>query len=243
MAELPINLTAREVRAIQAGAMTQFRRVVKLQPPRGTESVYLPFPQEPNNWQGYSSSGQGGVVWYGRCPYGQPGDRLWGREAWGYRCTSGTRTDGQYLHTVQYRADDSRQTFGPMPMDGVGLPKQRDRRNDEDYLDWDEYLTRYWQQFRPSTQMPRWASRISFDVVSRRVERVRDISEADAVAEGIRKVRDNSGCWVGREGPGAFITPWPTAREAFADLWESIHGPGAWDLNDWVWVVEFRRVS
>jgi len=88
--------------------------------------------------------------------------------------------------------------------------------------------------------MPRWASRLTLSVTEVRVERLQDISEADAVAEGIRLMRDGGGMLVGREGPGKFVTPWPTAREAFTDIWESIHGANAWDANPWVAAITFE---
>ena len=85
----------------------------------------------------------------------------------------------------------------------------------------------------PSIHMFRWASRITLEIVSVRVERLRDISEADAMAEGAEPYR----------------LPVHPAREAlrhvdgFSNLWESINGPGSWASNPWVWVVEFDLVQ
>jgi hypothetical protein len=86
--------------------------------------------------------------------------------------------------------------------------------------------------------MPRELSRISLEIVSVRVERLQEISEADAVAEGIE---------VTEVGEMASATlqllkgeQWPPAVLQYAELWESINGPGSWALNPWVWVVEFR---
>ena len=67
--------------------------------------------------------------------------------------------------------------------------------------------------------MPRWASRLTLEVVSVRVERLHDIDEADALREGV------------------------AARYQFVDLWGAINGDGAWDANPWVWRVEFKRVE
>lgn len=72
--------------------------------------------------------------------------------------------------------------------------------------------------------MPRSLSRITLEVTGVRVERLQDISEADAIAEG---TPFPFGGWVG----------------GYQKLWESINGPGSWDLNPWVWVVEFKRVT
>lgn len=81
---------------------------------------------------------------------------------------------------------------------------------------------------------------MTLELTGVRVERLQDVSEADAMAEGVRLMRDGSGVWVGREGPDRRVTPWLTAREAFTDIWESINGSGSWDANPWVWVLEFK---
>ena len=74
----------------------------------------------------------------------------------------------------------------------------------------------------------RWASRITLEITGVRVERLQEISEADARAEGVSA----------KHTPDADYT----ARDAFSALWESINGGGSWDANPWVWVVEFRRL-
>jgi len=88
----------------------------------------------------------------------------------------------------------------------------------------------------PSIFMPKWASRIWLNVTAVRVERLQDITEEDAKAEGIRfhessKVFGELGMCFG------------TAKRAYKFLWESINGPGSWDLNPWVWVYQFRRID
>lgn len=90
-------------------------------------------------------------------------------------------------------------------------------------------------KWTPSIHMPRWASRITLEIVSVRAERVNDISEADAQAEGIRKSTDSFISEV-----QGFINH-HTATSAFLELWESINGPGSWIANPWVWCVSFRR--
>ena len=75
--------------------------------------------------------------------------------------------------------------------------------------------------------MPRWASRISLEVTGVRVERLQDISEKDAWAEG-------------SEGYDDDVTGGKSGYSEFHDLWESINGPGSWDANPWVWVVSFN---
>lgn len=89
-------------------------------------------------------------------------------------------------------------------------------------------------RWRPSIHMPRWASRINLEVTGVRVERLQEISESDAKAEG---------CSV----PEIIYPDEPKEHYSYAaaykHLWESINGPGSWDANPWVWVVEFRRIA
>jgi hypothetical protein len=93
--------------------------------------------------------------------------------------------------------------------------------------------------WRPSIHMPRWASRITLVVTDVRVERVRTISEDDAIAEGL--LHDSCGWYV----PGNPNIGSPTAKMAFGQLWHNINAKRGfgWDVNPWVWVIEFRRVK
>jgi hypothetical protein len=123
------------------------------------------------------------------------------------------------------------------------------------------------QRWRSPIHMPRWASRLTLEVVSVRVERVQDISEDDAIAEGVSSDCECWSCCDGehagccRECAGWCATDGEdckhceatgncpkcdgdcSGQELFARLWDSIHGKGAWTRNDWVWVYEFMRVE
>ena len=99
--------------------------------------------------------------------------------------------------------------------------------------------------WRPSIHMPRWASRITLEVTGVRCERLRDISEADAQAEGVERTVTGDG-WrryadPSREAVG--LPPFADARSSFRSLWEHINGTGSWDANPWIWVVSFRRLD
>lgn len=89
-------------------------------------------------------------------------------------------------------------------------------------------------KLRQSIFMPRWASRITLEITAIRVEQLNTISEPDAMAEGViedfRPPLDRMGICS-------------NYRVAYRDLWQSIHGPGSWAANPWVWVVEFQRVQ
>jgi len=103
--------------------------------------------------------------------------------------------------------------------------------------------------WEPSSRMPRWASRITLAVENVRVERVRDISEDDAMASGIVPIRVN-GCvmyaWSGAIKRGGAVDAVDiefiavNAKEAFQTYWTRKHGPESWD-RDWVWVGTFRK--
>lgn len=102
--------------------------------------------------------------------------------------------------------------------------------------------------WRPSIYMPRWASRLTLEIVSVRVERVQDISEADAVAEGIEQFPDGS--WRDYIASKPAYNQCDTARDSYRTLWDSINGQPrqgkpdvSWAANPWVWVIEFRKVE
>jgi hypothetical protein len=224
MKERPIPFTAPMVRAILAGAKTQTRRPIKPQPSHPAFRGMLASDDEGIELFLHDSTLHRAI----RCPYGQPGDRLWVREAWGYRCSSGTKAQGQYMHFIEYRADNVRREYGPMPMDGVGLPKWKERIEGQSPKSWDETMTRYWQQWRPGMFMPRWASRIALEVAVVRVERLQDISRGDAMAEGC---------------PFPNMAQGDDPRQWYRELWEQINGVGSWDANPWVWVLDFRLAA
>ncbi|MDD2741258.1 MAG: hypothetical protein PHV02_03235 [Rhodocyclaceae bacterium] len=97
--------------------------------------------------------------------------------------------------------------------------------------------------WKPSIHMPRWASRILLQITNVRVERLQEISEADAIAEGVElfatpaQPRPSEQClWKDYLTPGLSE---PSAKRSYASLWDSINGEGSWTKNPWVWVVEF----
>lgn len=221
MTERPILFSGPMVRALLDGRKTQTRRIVKPQP-----SDYRPETVAPQKLRGeppkhdrpYFDAYNGGPHWcwwdqYNRqgrdwikCPYGIPGDTLWVRETWGLNDWKHggrnpipkTRPVDLYADALTYRATE----------------------------DDPEILQE--MPFRPSIHMPRWASRLTLTITEVRVERLQDISDPDAEAEGVQ---------IPALVPilGAF---W-SSRDGYARLWEHINGKGSWAANPWVWGVTF----
>ncbi|ALU60925.1 hypothetical protein ACA40_14040 [Pseudomonas syringae pv. lapsa] len=158
------------------------------------------------------------------CPYGKVGDQLWVQETW--YCDHLEVMRGPYLKPDDLDIGEALNA-GTLVYAADGLaPYEQEQPT-----------------WKPSIHMPRWVSRILLEITDVRVERLQDISEEQAKAEGVRLMRDGSDTWVSREGPENLVTPWPTAKEAFRDLWESINGSDSWDANPWVWAITFGRVE
>lgn len=201
--ERPILFSGPMVRAILEGRKTQTRRIMK---------------QQPQLVVGDGNKITGAQWWYDKgdfalnrktvvnflCPYGLVGDRLWVRETF-----SDLRGMG-FDMPFAYRADSLKDY-------GSGLQEDGDSKRCR--LD-------YGVKWTPSIHMPRVASRIALEITAVRVERLQDISEEDAKAEGIER---------------RALDPWN--RTAFMRLWQGINGPESWANNPWVWVVEFRKCS
>lgn len=92
-------------------------------------------------------------------------------------------------------------------------------------------------KWKPSIHMRREYSRITLEITGVRVERLQDISHEDALAEGIQSTR------FATEPLELRDQSLTLAQLAFSYLWESINGPGSWDANPFVWVIEFRRLE
>lgn len=98
-------------------------------------------------------------------------------------------------------------------------------------------------RWKPSIHMPRWASRLTLLVRDVRVERLQDISEADAMAEGCMSQferTDEADNWFSFDGK-SWVADY--RRDAFAHFWGSLHGAGAWEQNPWVAAISFDVVK
>ncbi|MBD8669783.1 hypothetical protein OQ519_25025 [Pseudomonas lurida] len=161
------------------------------------------------------------------CPYGKPGDRLWVRETFAFADKSGSHDAAPDDHWRPARPGMEPEIY-----------RCWYRASDGHTADG------FW---KPSIHMPRWASRILLEITDVRVERLQDITEKQALAEGIVGVpfRPDDGwpiCTGYMVGPDDGKTGLQTtAAKAFAGLWDSVGGN--WNANPWVWVVEFKRVT
>lgn len=170
MRERPILMSGPMVRALLEGRKTQTRRIVKPQPHEDCGAIEVG-RYHPTVVDRHGDEQPGAEIfgaysldgdWGAKCPYGAPGDRLWVREAWIEYDKTGYVVDPTQGRFV-YRADCAPGTFAS---DGI------------------------WWKWKSSIHMPRWASRLTLTLTDVRVERVQDISEAEAEAEGFASRSD-----------------------------------------------------
>lgn len=211
MKERPILFSAPMVRAILDGRKTQTRRVdkymAKFPPAMPPELGLLAKSKNGEPLLTAAWDATNGKFTASFCPYGKPGDRLWVRETW--RLPS-PRWDGPAL--FPFPSDISRRYEADEAVSGLTYRGE-------------------WGKGRPSIHLPRKLSRINLEITGVRVERLNDISDVDALAEGVSPDMDIK--WQSGDD---------TPRGMFGELWESINGPGSWDENPWVWVIEFRKI-
>jgi len=218
--EKPILFSGEMVRAVLDGRKTQTRRVVKPQ-----SRIILH-----DNGQALTDSG-----WLPELdnPYGKPGDQLWVRETWATSLSLDQTSPAEIAVHAHYAGYND----GNHPLADLWYIA------DMHYRQWGDEKTSLGKS-RPSIHMPRWASRIQLEVTDVRVERVQDISEKDMVAEGIvLKYSDYE--WFNRSKFSSEQFFGFDLDQAWIDLWNSINekrGFG-WDVNPWVWVVEFKMIK
>lgn len=224
--ERPILFSGPMVRAIMEGRKTQTRRIVSPQP-----EVMYEYPSQPEllEFLHPETSGTYSRESFARncCKFGLVGERLWVRESF---C--------QLRREHYHDGSKPREAFMDVYNRVNGCAYAADTQPG---TDGDDIRKEYGYKWTPSIHMPRWASRITLEITDVRVERLNDLSEADAIAEGIEPVRK---IWklYGKRQPGtADATGQP--RKSYVSLWEAINGPESWAENPFVWVVQFRRIE
>lgn len=225
MKERPILFSGAMVKAILSGHKCQTRRVVK-QPHQNPLGVWEPFDFGGENGgrdkhgnttpaqRTFTHTRTGEII---ACPIGQPGDRLWVRETF----------------SPIYPQDPTYNGGQPIEYDYAATYTSGDRLGD---------LIGKKKTWKPSIFMPRAASRITLEITSVRIERLQDISEADARAEGVDMTTKHIYQTTHSQSRQLLLTD-PTARRAFERLWETINSPTSWAANPWVWVIDLKAIK
>lgn len=250
--EHPIPFSGSMVRAVLEGRKTQMRRVIKPQPINFTGHKYIVPDHAPKAWHDYDGP------FTDFCPFGVPGDRLWVRETWrvGGLDVGGYRSPIRVA--IDYKASpEIDRTPWVQGATGEWLLRMRDQTLDDanqkgvDQWDHGESPARW----RPSIHMPRWASRITLVVKRVWVERVQEISDIDAYAEGVEMVSAPKPPGYGVPGLAPTFKHYQNpdfnggrgvgVKHSFQTLWDSINASKGygWDTKPWVWCVEFERVE
>ncbi|MBL0881237.1 morphogenetic protein [Serratia ureilytica] len=223
MKERPVIFNGEMVRAILDGRKTQTRRVMAAQPESNQFGLLRISDSTKRSdigkyhWAESNATGTHQRSALFSCQFGQVGDRLWVRETFMDLTGTGIEATTGKFEGFAYRADTPAGSYG------------------------DEVRKEYGLKWTPSLHMPRKACRILLEITAVRVERLNDISEEDAKAEGVKPAGD-----MLPDYPDTFLTPkgdFATAKVAFQRLWQSIYGEESWRANPWVWVIEFRRVG
>jgi len=208
MKTIPMLFSAPMVKALLDGRKTQTRRTIKF-PVEFCDNTGFNFQDKHGKWWacgiGFSVESTSRNFIQGKSPY-QVDDLIWVRET--FRLFDATDECDHFEH--------------PCPCPATGEPIYRATQDDGE------------STWKPSIFMPRWASRITLKVTNVRAERLQDISEADAKAEGCNHSTSEDAI-----GAGWYEKP----RRAFWRLWEQINGAGSWDANPFVWVIEFEVIN
>lgn len=244
MKERPIIFSAPMIRRLLAGDKTQTRRILKPQPNNPEVFGVSPIRGSgvPRGEDGFTCTPRSTrkskrVDRWLPCPQGQAGDRLWVRETW---------------YCDDWSAGDHKEAcagcVGCKHTDSDRISEWRKhlffRADGEPDFEGERAI------WKPSIFMPRWASRITLEVVAVSVQRLKGITEADARSEGARHFPGLASThpygqdsrWSCGE-PSATDECLGSARHAFGNLWESIYGAGSWTANPWVWRVEFKMLT
>lgn len=242
MKQTPLLCTAPMVRAKLAGEKTQTRRLLKGDPPEHTIQIstwHHPDPR-PHFYAWTARPGETAEIstWCTPCPYGAPGDLLWVREAW---------------RVAKQHDDKPPRDLAPRKMTvffeaGGSIANQRSGRWEEDrnYSAIGEAFS-WVGKLRPSMFMPRWACRLEHTLTSVTAQRLQEITDADAYAEGInewlRSLYADPG--VATDDIGALVRCYGTGpRAVYAALWDWINGrtgPDSWEANPYVWRLSWAK--
>lgn len=254
MKERPILFSGEMVKAILEGRKTMTRRMMKVQPPNdGADyQAYRILAGDRRNigkcrWVNKNCLAARVNAPYFSLPW-ENGDRLWVKETFSVDgIITGSNSNETFSSgCIEYKYGRAKYfNFSTNPSEPEEIPFDDYRR--------EKLIAMYDSQigdWRPSIFMPRWASRITLEITDISVERLQDITEEDAIAEGIHLCAgiDEEGYTHGYHwGPVSDAELlFNSAADAYRKLWDSINGqkPGkTWNDNPWVWVIEFKEVK
>lgn len=242
MKETPILFSAPMVRAILEGRKNRTRRIVKMTKDEIKDATwgYTGFtPPGKISVRGYHADGRYGESFIDK-PF-HAGDILWVREehyayGWWVEVEGGfTKTGKQKWQFI--RSDD---TMWPIYYADTVPDCLRIQKNNRRQCGWHKRLGRF---------MFKKDARIWLEVTDVRVQRVQEISEADAISEGVLEVTKDGKLkkYCVYDHKDYSSTPWSempgTAKEAYGGLWQSINGAESWEANPWVWAITFKVLS
>lgn len=240
MTDRPILFSAPMVRALIAGTKTQTRRIARLPEPSapildfvkvGTETATGRSVYEMKDKHGAAVTIRAGkhCLEYHFTPPIAVCDRLWVREHW----NSDVRNNGIAPRDIE-------------PDEPVWFMADAGATNASA---WSVRSS----QHRQAMHMPRWASRLTLIVTDVRVERLQDISETDAIAEGIEPVYDERSpgqtlwkdyeCYPDKTSHAHAVVPFVLPSRSYCSLWEEINGHGSWIDNPWVIAYTFEVIA
>lgn len=218
MKERPILFSDQRVRALLAGQQSQTRRIMKSHPfgpvQDNHEGCYG-IDVKHNHLQGNRVMSMENLSLHS--PHGQPGDRLWVRETW----------RGPVIapdEVADYQSD-------PAAFNTRSYCRYR-----ADTQAFGNEETAGHSGWQAGIHMPRWASRIDLLITRLRVEKIQDISDADILAEGVQFDSHFLNNFFSQQNDT--VSP----KEAYRKAWTAQYGGTSWEVNPWVWVIDFERI-
>jgi len=223
MKESPILFNGDMVRAILDGRKTQTRRVITNVDGIGKVNELTPTITPNYGWDMRDKRGRLYELFHAdltdRCPLGMVKDRLYVRETF-----QALFKDGLDFGKCDYKTGE-----------GYECRYMATEPATEFY---DVYKNKSSCASIPSIHMPKWAARIWLDIIDVRVQRLQELTDTDALQEGI------AGLDAYGNRPTSVMGQYPNAyRAEFGQLWASIYGQQSWDSNPWVWAITFKRVT
>ncbi|MFS2221387.1 hypothetical protein [Pantoea sp. B65] len=220
MKERPILFSDQRVRALLAGQQTQTRRIMKslaFTPGQDNHEGCYGFDVSSNHRRGRHMMEMADLSY--QCPFGQPGDQLWVRETW-----RGPIVPKELLTEYARSPENFRSTdYCHYRADRSELGTSLDEENEQ--FGW-----------QTAIHMPRWASRINLQITGVRAQKIQEISDDDIMAEGVQTDSHFLNNFFTMKSDA--IAP----QAAYKQAWEKQYGGTSWDVNPWVWVVEFKRI-